>query len=39
MIKKEATPREAASSIFRKWVHTYCACYKRMIVIQALSKF
>ncbi|CCL88719.1 hypothetical protein BN189_340049 [Clostridioides difficile T10] len=26
MIKKEAVPRGAASSIFRKWVHTYCAC-------------
>ena len=39
LIKKEAVPQGAASSIFRKWVHTYCACYKSMNVVLALSKF
>jgi len=27
LIKKEAVHKGSASSIFRKWVLTYCACY------------
>jgi len=27
LIKKEAVLKGSASSIFRKWVLTYCACY------------